>query len=177
MRHRSGLNAPPAACAATRSTRSANRRSVASKRQVFSRGATCGVPFGPYEVIAALGAGGMGEVYRARDTRLHREVALKVLPPAHGAEPEREQRFLREAQAAGALNHPNILVVFDVGIENGIPFIVTELVDGVSLRQHVQRAPLPIRNSSIYWSRLRMALPLRTKSASFTAMSNPKTSW
>jgi eukaryotic-like serine/threonine-protein kinase len=102
--------------------------------------------FGPYEVIVLLGAGGMGEVYRARDSRLNRQVAIKVLARA-GADPVRQRRLLDEAQAASALNHPNIITVYDVGTEGGTPFIVSELVEGVSLREMLLRSALPVREA------------------------------
>ncbi len=89
---------------------------------------------GPYEILSLLGAGGMGEVYRARDTRLNRDVALKVLPSEVASDPSRRQRFEMEARAVAALNHPNIVAVYDVGSENGIAYFVSELVDGESLR-------------------------------------------
>jgi serine/threonine protein kinase len=93
-----------------------------------------GQQLGPYEIAGPLGAGGMGEVYRARDTRLKREVALKVLPAEFSRDAARQQRFEQEARAVAALNHPNIVAIYDVGEENGVSFIVTELVDGESLR-------------------------------------------
>src|SRR5215472_10121163 len=93
-----------------------------------------GTKLGPYEIVSALGAGGMGEVYRARDHRLGRDVAVKVLPAALSHDPERLRRFEQEARAAAALNHPNILVVYDVGTENGAPYIVSELLEGETLR-------------------------------------------
>lgn len=93
-----------------------------------------GVRLGPYEVLALVDAGGMGEVYRARDTRLRRDVAVKVLAGYDPASPDRLQRFDREARAAAALNHPNILAVYDVGNEQGTPFIVSELLEGETLR-------------------------------------------
>lgn len=89
-----------------------------------------GTRLGPYEILAPIGAGGMGEVYKARDTRLNRDVAIKVLPDDFARDPGRLQRFKQEAQAVAALNHPNIVGVYDVG-EN---FIVSELVDGQTLR-------------------------------------------
>jgi eukaryotic-like serine/threonine-protein kinase len=101
-----------------------------------------GTRLGPYEIVAPLGAGGMGEVYRARDTRLNRDVALKVMPADMAQDPVRQQRFEHEARAASALNHPNIVSVFDVGKINGISFIVSELVEGESLRAVMQRAPM-----------------------------------
>jgi len=101
-----------------------------------------GTRLGPYEVVSLIGAGGMGEVYRARDLRLGRDVALKVLPQELGDEPARRQRFEQEAKAAGALNHPNIVAVYDVGAENGLLYLVTELVDGEPLRRLLERGPL-----------------------------------
>src|ERR1700690_4469663 len=93
-----------------------------------------GTKLGPYEIVALIGAGGMGEVYRARDSRLRRDVALKVLPAEVSRDPLRRQRFEREARAVAALNHPNIVAIYDVGEERGVSFIVTELVDGEPLR-------------------------------------------
>src|SRR5579864_4022367 len=95
-----------------------------------------GDKLGPYEVLAPIGKGGMGEVYRARDTRLHREVALKVLPQAFARDAARE-RFQREARAASALNHPNICAVYDVGESAGHPFLVMELLAGKTLGEHI----------------------------------------
>ena len=94
-----------------------------------------GVRLGPYEIIAPLGAGGMGEVYRARDPRLGRDVAIKVLPSAFAADGDRLQRFEQEARAAAALNHPNILAVHDIGSYDGAPYIVSELLEGATLRE------------------------------------------
>jgi serine/threonine protein kinase/tetratricopeptide (TPR) repeat protein len=106
---------------------------------------TPGVRFGPYEIGAPIGSGGMGEVYRARDTRLDRVVALKVLPTGHGASSQALQRFEREARAIAALNHPNICTVHDVGQSadpDGTRFIVMELLEGETLRQRLERGPL-----------------------------------
>ena len=99
-----------------------------------------GTVLGPYRVEALLGAGGMGEVYKAHDTRLKRAVAIKVLPSRVMADPDRLARFEREAHTAAALNHPNICVVFDIGMHDGAPFIVSELLDGETLRQAVRPA-------------------------------------
>src|SRR5262249_11540149 len=98
-----------------------------------------GSRLGPYEILAPLGAGGMGEVFRARDTRLGREVAIKVLHSEAGLNAERRRRFEIEAQAASSLNHPNILSIYDIGEEQGLPYIVSELLSGESLREIIGR--------------------------------------
>ena len=98
-----------------------------------------GTRIGPYEIVGWLGAGGMGEVYRARDPRLGREVAIKVIADAFATDASRLRRFEQEARAAGQLNHPNILTVYDVGSEAGAPFIVSELLEGESLRRRLRR--------------------------------------
>jgi serine/threonine-protein kinase len=103
-----------------------------------------GSRLGPYEIVAPLGAGGMGEVYRARDTRLGREVAIKVLPPELAADPERVRRFEVEARAVAALSHPSILALFDVGSQDGAPYLVTELLEGEDLGARLRTGPLPV---------------------------------
>jgi serine/threonine protein kinase len=108
-----------------------------------------GTRLGPYEVVALLGAGGMGEVWRARDTRLGRDVALKVVHPRLASDPDRLSRFEKEARAAAQLDHPNILVVHDVGTHEGSPFIVSELLQGESLREKLG-APLPPKKAVDY---------------------------
>jgi len=108
-----------------------------------------GSRFGPYEIVSPLGAGGMGEVYRARDTRLGREVALKVLPSSFADDKSRLGRFRQEASAAGSLNHPNILAIFDVGTDSG-PYVVSELLEGETLRQRLGGAALPQRKAIDY---------------------------
>jgi len=105
-----------------------------------------GAKLGPYEILAPIGAGGMGEVYKARDPRLHREVAVKVLPQSFTANAARE-RFQREARAASALNHPNICAVYDVGESEGHPFLVMELLEGRTLREQIGGKPLDIPNA------------------------------
>ncbi len=104
-----------------------------------------GTKFGGYEILGPLGAGGMGEVYRARDTALNREVAIKVLPPYVSRDPDRLRRFQQEAQAAGALNHPNILAVHRFGAYSGAPYLVSELLLGATLRETMNRGPMPAR--------------------------------
>src|ERR1700734_2124310 len=96
-----------------------------------------GTRLGPYEIVAPIGAGGMGEVYRARDTRLGRDVAIKVLPPSVARDPARLRRFELEARGAGALNHPNILAIYDLGVHDGAPYLVSELLEGETLRQRL----------------------------------------
>jgi hypothetical protein len=100
---------------------------------------------GPYEILAPLGAGGMGEVYRARDVRLSREVAIKVLPSALAADPERVRRFEREARSASALNHPNIVAICEIGSSDSVSYIAMELVKGESLREVLLEGALPVR--------------------------------
>ncbi|MGD1148137.1 MAG: protein kinase [Thermoanaerobaculaceae bacterium] len=106
-----------------------------------------GSRLGPYEIVAAIGAGGMGEVYRAKDTRLGRDVAIKVLPPEFASDPERLRRFEQEARAVAALSHPNILALFDVGTHEGSPYLVTELLEGETLRERLQAGPLTPRKA------------------------------
>jgi eukaryotic-like serine/threonine-protein kinase len=111
---------------------------------------SAGVRVGPYEILSAIGAGGMGEVYRARDSRLGRDVAIKVLPAALSADPERLQRFEQEARAAAALNHPNILQVYDIGQHESAPYIVSELLEGETLRERLHAGALPVRKAIDY---------------------------
>ncbi len=106
-----------------------------------------GSHLGPYEIVGLLGSGGMGEVYRARDTRLGREVAVKILPTEYADQHDRVRRFEREARAVAALNHPNILILHDIGTHNGAPYLVTELLEGQSLRDLLAEGPLPIRTA------------------------------
>jgi len=109
-----------------------------------------GARLGPYEVLAPVGVGGMGEVYKARDPRLGRDVAVKVLPAAFSADPERLHRFEQEARAAAALNHPNILAVYDLGQHDGAPYIVSELLEGETLRERLTSGALPVRKAVEY---------------------------
>src|SRR5437773_2148036 len=106
-----------------------------------------GTKLGPYEILSPLGAGGMGEVYRARDTRLGREVAIKVLPASFSQDSDRLRRFEQEARAASALNHPNILTIHDVGTQDGAPYAVAELLEGETLRERLDAGPLPAREA------------------------------
>ena len=105
---------------------------------------------GDYEVQRLLGAGGMGEVYRARDLRLGRDVAIKVIPSSFSSDPDRLRRFEQEARAAAALNHINILAVFQMGTYEGAPYLVTELLEGETLREQLRRGPIPVRKAVDY---------------------------
>src|SRR5947207_6996082 len=111
---------------------------------------TSGAKLGPYEIQSPLGAGGMGEVYRARDTRLGRDVALKILPESFAREGDRLHRFEQEARAVAALNHPNILAIFDTGQSDGSPFLVSELLEGETLRGALDRGALSSRKATDY---------------------------
>jgi Tol biopolymer transport system component len=106
-----------------------------------------GQKIGPYEVVGQIGAGGMGEVFRARDTRLGREVAVKVLPPAFAGDPDRRARFEREAQAVATLSHPNIVAIHDTGVHEGQAFVVMELLAGQTLRERLGAGPVPVRKA------------------------------
>src|SRR5262245_53416848 len=109
-----------------------------------------GTSFDHYRILSRLGAGGMGEVWRARDTRLNREVAIKVLPASFANDADRLRRFKQEALATSALNHPNILTVHDIGDHDGAPFIVAELLEGEELREQLNGGPLPVRTAIDY---------------------------
>src|SRR5438309_8128956 len=104
-----------------------------------------GTKLGRYEIRLKIGAGGMGEVYRAHDEKLNRDVAIKVLPAALSQDADRLRRFEQEAQAAGALNHPNILAVFDVGTHDAAPYVVSELLEGETLRDRLDGSPIAQR--------------------------------
>ena len=106
-----------------------------------------GARLGPYEIHSAIGAGGMGEVYRAQDARLGRDVAIKVLPESLADDADRRARFEREARAVAALSHPNIINIFDTGIHEAHPFVVMELLDGETLRERLASGPLPVRKA------------------------------
>jgi Tol biopolymer transport system component len=119
---------------------------------------TPGTKLGPYEILGPIGAGGMGEVYRARDERLSRDVAIKVLPPSVVGDPDRLQRFEQEARAAGQLNHPNILIVYDIGTHAGAPYVVAELLEGETLRQKMAGTNLSARKAIDYAGQLAQGL-------------------
>src|SRR5580693_4517969 len=109
-----------------------------------------GTKLGPYDIQSLIGAGGMGEVYRARDARLNRIVAIKVLPRSYSADADRLQRFVQEARSAAALNHPNILSIFDIGEDHGAPYVVSELLEGETLRDRLRESALSSRKAIDY---------------------------
>lgn len=117
-----------------------------------------GTQFGPYEILDPLGAGAMGEVYRARDTRLDRTVAVKVLPKEMSADPVRKQRFKREAKAISSLNHPHICVLHDVGQQNGMDYLVMECLEGETLAIRLEKGPLPLEQVLKYGAQIAHAL-------------------
>ena len=119
---------------------------------------TAGLKLGPYEILAPLGAGGMGEVYRARDTRLDRMVAIKILPPHLSGDISLRQRFEREAKAISSLNHPHICVLHDVGNQDGTAFLVMECVEGETLAKRLERGPLPLKQVLQYGIQIADAL-------------------
>src|SRR5438270_952003 len=117
-----------------------------------------GTKLGRYEIRSKIGAGGMGEVYRARDEKLNRDVAIKVLPASLSQDTDRLRRFEQEAQAAGALNHPNILAVYDVGAHDGAPYIVSELLEGEELREQLNDGSIPQRKALDYAQQIAQGL-------------------
>ena len=130
---------------------------------------TSGAKLGPYEIQSLVGAGGMGEVYRAHDSRLNRTVAIKVLPASFSADRDRLQRFAQEARAAAALNHPNILSIFDIGEEKGAPYVVSELLEGETLRERLRNVARPSEGRSTMRYKWRADWRRRTKKALFIA--------
>src|SRR6516162_4298476 len=119
---------------------------------------TPGTKLGPYEITAPLGTGGMGEVYRARDTRLERTVAIKILPTHLSADPVRKQRFEREAKTISGLNHPHICVLYDVGSQDGVDYLVMECVEGETLAARLEKGPLPQEQVLKYGTQIADAL-------------------
>jgi eukaryotic-like serine/threonine-protein kinase len=117
-----------------------------------------GSKLGPYEIVSSLGAGGMGEVYRAKDTRLGRDVAIKILPQDLSADPVRKQRFKREAKTISGLNHRNICVLYDVGSQAGVDYLVMECMEGESLGKRLERGPLPLEQALKYGAQIAEAL-------------------
>jgi len=119
---------------------------------------TSGTKLGPYEIVSPLGAGGMGEVYRAKDTRLDRTVAIKILPAHLSADPVRKQRFEREAKTISNLNHPHICVLYDVGHQDGTDYLVMECVEGETLAKRLEKGPLPLEQVLKYGAQIADAL-------------------
>ena len=119
---------------------------------------TAGAKLGPYEIVGPLGAGGMGEVYRAKDTRLERTVAIKIIPSYLSADPVRKQRFEREAKTISSLNHPHICVLHDVGHQDGIEYLVMECVEGETLAKRLEKGPLPLEQVLKYGAQIADAL-------------------
>src|SRR5256885_12008797 len=117
-----------------------------------------GTMLGPYKILMAIGAGGMGEVYRAQDTRLQRDVAVKVLTRNLSADADALRRFEQEARAAGMLNHPNILAIYDIGDEGGLHYIVSELLEGESLRAGIRQTAVPPRKPLDYAAQIALGL-------------------
>src|SRR5216117_2160869 len=107
-----------------------------------------GTSFNQYQITGQLGAGGMGEVFRARDTRLNRDVAVKVLPKDFVADADRLRRFEQESKTLAALNHPNILTIHDAGVHEGAPYLVSELLEGKTLRDEMSACALPVRKAT-----------------------------
>src|SRR5579872_2792076 len=118
----------------------------------------CGTKLGPYEIQSPLGAGGMGEVYRAFDTRLERNVAIKILPEYFAKDNERLERFKRESRATAALNHPNIFAIYDIGDHRGNPYVVCELLEGETLRDRLRTGPLAARKAIHYGQQIARGL-------------------
>ena len=135
-----------------------------------------GTKLGPYEIQSPLGAGGMGEVYRARDTRLDRTVAVKILPSHLSTSPEAKQRFEREARVISSLNHSNICTLHDVGDQDGISYLVMEYVQGDTLESRLQKGPLPLKQAWNAACRSAMHSRKRIAPASCIATSSPETS-
>src|SRR6202790_2031908 len=117
-----------------------------------------GKRLGPYEILSNIGAGGMGEVYRAKDTRLDRIVAIKVLPPHLADRAELRERFEREAKAISSLNHPHICALYDVGHQDGIEYLVMEYLEGETLAARIEKGPLPSADLLRYASQIADAL-------------------
>jgi eukaryotic-like serine/threonine-protein kinase len=119
---------------------------------------SAGDKLGPYEILAPLGAGGMGEVYRANDTRLDRTVAVKVLPASLSSDPSLKQRLEREAKAVSKLSHPHICTLHDIGHQDGVDFLVMEFLEGESLERRLEKGPLPLEQTIRYGAQIANAL-------------------
>jgi len=129
---------------------------------------SAGARLGPFEILSPLGAGGMGEVYKARDTRLERTVAIKVLPQHLSSSPEVRQRFEREAKTISSLSHPHICALYDVGNQDGVEYLVMEYLEGETLAERLVRGPLPLEQTLRFGSRSRTRWRRRIGKESFT---------
>jgi len=129
-----------------------------------------GTHLGPYEITTPLGAGGMGEVYRARDTRLERSVAIKILPEQLCKDPTRKQRFEREAKTISSLNHPHICTLHDIGSQDGMDYLVMECVEGETLAKRLEKGPLPMEQVLKYSAQIADAWTRPTVRESFPAI-------
>ena len=137
-------------------------------------GLTSGTKLGPYEIQSPLGAGGMGEVYRARDTRLDRTVAIKILPAHLSSNPEAKQRFDREARAISSLNHPNICTLYDLGHQEGVDYLVMEFLEGETLADRLMKGPLPLDQVLKYGRGRFRCLSCRTRFPGFRVWKLPR---
>jgi eukaryotic-like serine/threonine-protein kinase len=135
-----------------------------------------GTQLGPYEIQSQLGAGGMGEVYRARDIRLNRTVAIKILAAHLSSSPELKQRFEREARALSSLNHPNICHLYDIGSQDGTDYLVMEFLEGETLADRVHKGALPLHEIAKIGAEVADALQVHTRPASCIGTSNRETS-
>ena len=136
-----------------------------------------GVRLGAYEVLGLIGAGGMGEVYKARDTRLDRTVAIKVLPEALAADPQFRARFDREARTISSLNHPHICTLYDIGRQDGVAFLVMEYLEGQTLAERLTKGALPPDQSLRYAIEIAHALDTAHRTGITTATSSPAISF
>ena len=136
---------------------------------------TAGTRLGPYEILAPLGAGGMGEVYRAADTRLKRDVALKFLPEAFVRDAGRMARFQREAEVLASLNHPNITAIYGIEDSSGSGALVMELAEGITLAERIQQGPIPLDETLHIAGQIAAGLEYAHERTSFIATSNPPT--
>ncbi len=129
-----------------------------------------GTRLGVYDVTAQIGEGGMGQVYRATDTKLKRQVAIKILPPSFAADPDRLARFQREAEVLASLNHPNIAAIFGLEDGDGVKALVMELVEGEDLSQRIARGAIPLDDALLIAKQIAEALKRRTSRASSIAI-------
>ncbi|MBK7600210.1 MAG: serine/threonine protein kinase [Acidobacteria bacterium] len=136
-----------------------------------------GTKFGQYEILGPLGAGGMGEVWRARDTSLNRELAIKILPATFAQDTDRLRRFEQEAKAASALNHPNIITIYEIGEVNEVHYIATELIDGETIRRKMRHGKLSVYEAIEIAIQMASALATAHKRVLCTVISSLTTSW